>query len=103
MPDVKVQRKQRTTEMQFRLIIQGAAPIPFQALPQRPAKDIAEGGEIEMKVERHGVVEAEIVVVDSAVVHQRYAKGDRLPALSPDEESDPVGHALPERGKVFLR
>src|SRR4051812_11776196 len=53
VPDVEVERKQGATEMQFRLIIQRAAPVPCQSFRQRPAQDVAERLEIKMKIERH--------------------------------------------------
>src|ERR1044071_8683989 len=46
MSHVKIQRKQITTEMQFGLIIEWAAPVPFQAVRQRPAQDVAKGVKI---------------------------------------------------------
>src|SRR3954469_2795952 len=86
VPDVKVERKQGATEMEFRLIIQRAAPVPRQSFLQRPAQDVTEGLEIKMKIERHAIIQAEIVVVEDAVMQQRHAERDRPLVLAPDEK-----------------
>src|SRR6476646_1041175 len=48
--DVKIQRKQNATEMQFWIIVQGTAEVTFETLGERPCDDIAQRIEVEMEI-----------------------------------------------------
>src|SRR5438876_11153719 len=71
MQHVKVERKQSAAEMQLRTVIQRAAPIALETLRERPAGDVAQRAAIKMAVERHAVIDTEVVVIGGAAVHQR--------------------------------
>src|SRR5205085_86908 len=90
--DVEIEREQGATKMEFRLIIERAASVVRQPVSERPAQDVAEGVEIKMKIERHAIIQAEIVVVDRAVMQERHAEGDCLFILLPDKKPDALGH-----------
>src|SRR3954465_15585314 len=86
--DIGVRRMERAAEMELRLIIQRTAAVTFEALGERPAQDVAQGMKIEMKIERHAVIQAEIIVVDRALMHERHAERNRLSVLAPDKKLD---------------
>src|SRR5438876_5477682 len=102
MQHVKVERKQSAAEMQLRTVIQRAAPVALETLRERPADDVAQRVEIKMEVERHPVIEPEVVVIDGAVVHWRDAEGDGLSILPPDKKPGPFRHALTQAAQVLF-
>src|SRR6476619_7403220 len=101
--DVEVERIERATKMELGLIIQRAAPVTFEPLGERPAEDVAQGVKVEMKIERHAVIQAEVIVVDRALMHERDAERNRLSLLSPDKKTDAIRHSTAEFAEIFLR
>src|SRR5437763_12758628 len=71
--DVKIERCQIATEMQLRIIVERAAAVEGQVAIDCPAQNVAQGVEIEMQVERDGIVVAEIFVENRPIVHQAHA------------------------------
>src|SRR5436189_6089901 len=99
---VKIEREQVATQMELRLVVERAAPIALEALLDRPGEDVAQRVEIEMKIERDAVIEAEVVVIDDAVVHQGDAERHRLSVLAPDKKPRPIRHSLSETAEIVL-
>src|SRR5438477_400323 len=98
MPDVEIERIEVATKTEFRLIIQRAAPVTFETLFQRPSQNIAQCVKVEMEIERHPIIEADVIVVDRPVMDERDAEGNRLSVLSPDKEARAIRHASAELG-----
>src|SRR4051812_22224356 len=98
--DIKIQRVERATKRKLRLIIQGAAPVTLESLGERPAQDVAQRVKVEMKVERHAVIQTEVIVVDRALMHERDAEPKRLFLLSPDKKANASRHSAAEFAEV---
>src|SRR6476619_6542776 len=100
--NVEIERCQIAAEMQLRIIIERAAAIEGQAVINRPAQNVAQGVKIEMQIERDGIVQAEIFVVDRAVVHHANAESNNASIESPDKKVDTFRHELTELCQIFL-
>src|SRR5450755_2518680 len=88
--------------MQLRSVVERTAAITIEALFERPAKNVAQGVEIEMQIERDLVVEPEIIVVNCPVKNHAKAKRDDFSALSPNEKARPLRHTLAHAAKIFF-
>ena len=64
VPHVKVDRVQPLLQVQFRIVVQGTAVEPFEAVRDSPANQVAEGIMVKVQLERDRIVEAEILGVD---------------------------------------
>ena len=100
---VEVERGEAHVKAQLGLVVELAGFVPPQALRERPAEHVAHGDFVEMEVERHGVVEADVQVLDGAVVHEAEGEcGD--PALdAPEEEARAIGHLAADAGEELGR
>src|SRR5205807_2695957 len=76
-----VERLELAAAVKIRMILRRTASLTVQALRVRAGDDGAEGVEIRLQVPRDAVVEAEVIVVDEPVVHQRDAESNRLSLL----------------------
>src|SRR5690242_21896871 len=94
--DVEIERCQIATEVQLRIVVERAAAVKRQVVIDCPAENVAQCVKIEMQVERDGIVETEIFVVDRAVVHHANAESNDAPIESPDKKADPFRHELTE-------
>src|SRR5881398_1165724 len=103
MSDVEIERCQIATEMQLRIVVERAAAIEGQAVIDGPAENVTQGVKIQMQIERDGIVEAEIFVVDRAVVHHANAESNDALIEPPDKKADTFRHELTELCQVFLR
>ena len=103
MSDVQVERSKLAAEMQFRVVIKGAAAIKPNTIIDRPGQNVPQGIEIKMQIERHAVIESKIFVVNCVAAHHGNAEGDDYVLDPPDEKARALGHALAERAKKFRR
>ena len=70
--DVEVEGGEGEAEVELGVVVERGAVVGGQALGERPGEDVAEGDEVEVQVERDGVVEAEVFVGNSRPVSCRY-------------------------------
>src|SRR5258706_1202830 len=91
VPHVEIERRELATEVQLRIVIEGAADIPLQPARHAPRQEVAQRMKVQVQVECDAVVEAEVLVVERVAVHHAEAEGDGLPCLAPDEEAHLVG------------
>jgi len=94
--DVEIERQQFEAEMKLGLVVERRRMIGGDSLRQRPSEDIAEGDEVKMQVEGDAIIEAEIFVVEHAVMHEAEAEGDKAAVLSPQEKAHAFGHSSSE-------
>src|SRR5438132_6427515 len=102
MLHVKIERCEIATKMQLRIVIERAATIKGQVIIDGPAQNVAQRVKIKVEIERDRIVQAEIFVVDRAIVHHANAEGDDAMIESPDEKADAFRHELAQLGKIFL-
>src|SRR5438477_7242396 len=102
MSDVEIERSQIAPEMELRIVVERAAAIKGQAVIDRPAQNVAQGVKIKMQIERDGIIQTEIFIVDRAVVHHTNAESNDAPIEPPDKKADSFRHELAELCQVFL-
>src|SRR5204863_7580175 len=101
MPHVKIGRDEIASKMQLRVVIERAATIDGQPILDGPPQNDTQRVKIKVEIERNGIVEAEIFVVDRTIVHTANAEGDDVAIESPDEKTRAFGHELAEFCKIL--
>src|SRR5437660_11789878 len=102
MPHVKIERREITTKMQLRVVIERAATIEGQPILDRPPQNVPQRVKIKVEIERNGIVQAEIFVVDRTIVDHANAEADDAAIESADEKAHSFVHELPVCGVICL-
>src|ERR1035438_1200439 len=102
VPDVKVDRVQPVLQVQFGIVIQGAAVERFVAVRDPPANQVTESIVVKVQVDRDLIIEAEVLGMDGVALQDARTEGDDFSVLAPDKETVLVAHPLAEAAKIFL-
>src|SRR5438128_696781 len=103
MEHVEIERRQLVPEMKFWIIIERSADVIAQFLVDRPTDHVAHRVKIEMKIERHLVVEAEAFVVNRVGADETKTESDDLVRLSPNKEFRAPRYYFRDSAKEVLR
>src|SRR5438067_13891711 len=102
MPHVKIERREITAKVQLRVVIEGAATIEGQPILDGPRQNVPQRVKIKVEIERNGIDQAEIFVVDRTIVYHADDEGNDTAIESPDEKAHPFRHELAEFRKILI-
>src|SRR5271157_6358983 len=89
--------------LEFWSIAKAGAYDRPEAVRDRPGNDISHHGEVEMELQRNGVVEPQIFAVKRLSLHHAEGKCDQLPILPPQKEASLIGHSPSDFSKIRWR
>ena len=102
MSDVKVDRIQKVSQVQFRVIIEAAATKPLVTICNGPRDHVPNRVVIKVQVERNRVIEPDIFSKDRVSFDHAKGKCNGSPVLAPDEETDFVRHCVSKPAEIFF-